>query len=65
MDQDGGKFDLDAQALGMYVGTILIGFAIHALVSLPLTLLLLTRKNPFAIMKCARMSCPLLPTPCL
>ena len=37
----------------MYVGTVLIGFAIHALVSLPLTRLLLTRKNPLAIMRCA------------
>ena len=41
------------QALGMYVGTILIGFAIHALISLPITLLLFTRQNPFRIMKCA------------
>ena len=37
----------------MYVGTILIGFAIHALISLPITLLCFTRQNPFRIMKCA------------
>ena len=41
------------QSLGMYVGTILIGFAIHAFISLPITLMLFTRKNPLRIMKCA------------
>lgn len=39
------------KSLGLYVGTILIGFALHGFVLLPLTLLALTWKNPFSIMR--------------
>ena len=39
------------KSLGLYVGTILIGFALHGFVLLPLTLLALTWKNPFGIMR--------------
>ncbi|KAK9909594.1 hypothetical protein WJX75_004641 [Coccomyxa subellipsoidea] len=39
------------KSLGLYVGTILIGFGIHALVALPITVFALTRQNPFRIMR--------------
>lgn len=41
------------KSLGLYVGTILIGFGIHALVALPITIFVLTRLNPYRIMRCA------------
>ncbi|EIE22044.1 Sodium:dicarboxylate symporter [Coccomyxa subellipsoidea C-169] len=39
------------KSLGLYVGTILIGFGIHAFVALPLTIFILTRINPYRVMK--------------
>lgn len=36
-----------AQSLGMYALTVLLGLAIHALITLPLIFYAVTRKNPF------------------
>jgi Na+/H+-dicarboxylate symporter len=36
-----------AQSLGMYALTVLIGLAIHALITLPAIYYLVTRRNPF------------------
>ncbi|CAF0984124.1 unnamed protein product [Didymodactylos carnosus] len=40
-----------AKSLGMYAVTVLVGLAIHALITLPLIFLVITRKNPFLFYK--------------
>ncbi|CAM6128540.1 unnamed protein product [Calypogeia fissa] len=39
------------KALGLYVGTVLSGFFVHAVVVLPLTMFILSRQNPFRAFK--------------
>lgn len=40
-----------ASSLALYVGTILLGFAIHGFLVLPLLLLFLARRNPFRVQR--------------
>lgn len=39
------------KSLSLYVATVLCGFGVHAFISLPLTLLLLSRLNPLSVVK--------------
>ncbi len=41
------------KSLSLYVATVLCGFGVHSIVSLPLTLFVLSRLNPLVVMKCA------------
>lgn len=40
-----------ARMLAMYMFTVLLGLAIHALITLPLLYFVLTKKNPFTFMR--------------
>jgi Na+/H+-dicarboxylate symporter len=39
------------KALALYVATVLGGFVIHATILLPITLMVLSRNNPFKVIK--------------
>ncbi len=40
-----------ARMLALYMVTVLVGLAIHALITLPLLYFVLTQKNPFVFMR--------------